>query len=64
MPVPVRAPWPFHGYMEYGLDVQPDDVFWNAADPGWAYGLYYAILGPLAAGMRSILLHAGFSAGS
>lgn len=21
-------------YMEYGLDVQPDDVYWNAADPG------------------------------
>lgn len=28
----------------------------------WAYGLYYAILGPLATGMRSIVLHAGFSA--
>ena len=48
-------------YMEYGLDVQPRDVYWNAADPGWAYGLYYAILGPLATGRRSILLHAGFS---
>jgi acetyl-CoA synthetase len=41
--------------------VSADDVFWNAADPGWAYGLYYAILGPLAAGRRSLLLHAGFS---
>ena len=47
--------------MEYGLDVQPGDVYWNAADPSWAYGLYYAIVGPLAAAMRSILLHAGFS---
>jgi acetyl-CoA synthetase len=42
--------------------VQPEDVYWNAADPGWAYGLFYAILGPLATGMRSVLLHAGFSA--
>ncbi|QNG19184.1 AMP-binding protein [Rhodococcus triatomae] len=62
VPVPVGALASFHAYLEFGLDVRPDDVFWNAADPGWAYGLYYAILGPLAAGRRSILLHAGFSA--
>jgi len=62
VPVPVRALAGICCYMDYGLDVQPDDVYWNAADPGWAYGLYYAILGPLATGMRSILLHAGFSA--
>lgn len=62
VPVPVRALASFHGYMEFGLDVREDDVFWNAADPGWAYGLYYALLGPLAAGRRSLLLHSGFSA--
>ncbi|MFF0814232.1 AMP-binding protein [Rhodococcus sp. NPDC003318] len=62
VPVPVRALASFHGYLEFGLDVRPDDVFWNAADPGWAYGLYYALLGPLATGTRSLLLHAGFSA--
>jgi acetyl-CoA synthetase len=62
VPVPVRALAGICCYMEYGLDVQPGDVYWNAADPGWAYGLYYAILGPLAAGVRSILMHAGFSA--
>jgi acetyl-CoA synthetase len=60
--VPVRALAGMHCYLQYGLDVQPEDVYWNAADPGWAYGLYYAILAPLAAGRRSILLHAGFSA--
>ncbi|MFD4366558.1 AMP-binding protein [Rhodococcus sp. NPDC058521] len=62
VPVPVRALASFHAYQEYGLDVRPEDVFWNAADPGWAYGLYYALLGPMAAGTRSLLLHAGFSA--
>ncbi|SDZ31798.1 acetyl-CoA synthetase [Saccharopolyspora shandongensis] len=62
VPVPVKALASFQAYLEFGLDVRADDVFWNAADPGWAYGLYYAILGPLAAGRRSILLHAGFSA--
>ncbi|MEV0081378.1 AMP-binding protein [Saccharopolyspora sp. NPDC050642] len=62
VPVPIKALASFQAYLELGLDVRADDVFWNAADPGWAYGLYYAILGPLAAGRRSILLHAGFSA--
>ncbi|MCW2584196.1 MAG: putative acetate--CoA ligase [Klenkia sp.] len=60
--VPLRALASFHEYLELGLDVVPEDVFWNAADPGWAYGLYYAVLGPLAAGRRSLLLHAPFSA--
>ena len=62
VPVPLRALASFQVYLELGLDVLADDVFWNAADPGWAYGLYYAILAPLAAGRRSLLLHAGFSA--
>ncbi|WP_307793469.1 AMP-binding protein [Amycolatopsis sp. MtRt-6] len=61
VPVPVRALASFHCYLRYGLDVTADDVFWNAADPGWAYGLYYGILAPLAAGRRNILLDAGFT---
>lgn len=61
VPIPLRALASFHAYQEFALDVRPGDVFWNAADPGWAYGLYYAILGPLASGTRSLLLHAGFS---
>lgn len=61
VPVPVRALASFEAYLTYGLDVAADDVFWNAADPGWAYGLYYGILGPLAAGRANLLLHAGFS---
>lgn len=59
--VPVRALAAFHQYIEIGLDVQVEDVFWNAADPGWAYGLYYGVLGPLAVGRRSLLLHARYS---
>ena len=51
-----------HTYMEYGLDVHPDDVFWCAANPGWAYGLYPAVLGPIwPLGVRSLLLDAPFS---
>jgi acetyl-CoA synthetase len=62
VPVPVRALAAFRCYMHYGLDAAEDDVFWNAADPGWAYGLYYAILGPLAAGRADLLLEGGFDA--
>ncbi|WP_336081476.1 AMP-binding protein [Nocardia sp. SSK8] len=62
VPIPVRALASFHAYQEFALDVRPDDVYWNGADPGWAYGLYYAILAPLASGTRTLLLHAGFSA--
>lgn len=60
--VPVRALASFCSYMQYGLDVSADDVYWNAADPGWAYGLYYAILGPLATGRPNVMLAGGFSA--
>ena len=58
--VPVKALASFGIYMEYGLDVRDDDVFWNAADPGWAYGLYYGVLGPLVTGHGNLLLQAGF----
>ena len=62
VPMPVRALAHMVMYLEYGYDVREQDVFWNAADPGWAYGLYYAIVAPLAAGRRNILLRAGFTA--
>ena len=60
--VPARAIASFISYMQYGLDVLESDVHWNAADPGWAYGLYFGIVGPLAIGRANILLQAGFSA--
>jgi acetyl-CoA synthetase len=60
--VPIRALGSFCSYMHYGLDVSEDDVFWNAADPGWAYGLYYGILGPLAMGRANVMLSGTFSA--
>ncbi|GAB2888245.1 AMP-binding protein [Nocardioides pacificus] len=61
VPIPVKALATFVVYLEYGLDVTAEDVYWNAADPGWAYGLYYGVAAPLAAGRRSILLQAGFT---
>lgn len=59
--VPVRALAAFESYMTYGLGVEGDDVFWNAADPGWAYGLYYGVVGPLVTGRANILFEGGFT---
>lgn len=61
VPVPAFAMAAFTSYMVYGFDVRDDDVFWNGADPGWAYGLYYALIGPLAIGRPNILSMAHFS---
>ena len=48
--VPARAILSFYVYMKYAVGLRSDDVYWNVADPGWAYGLYYAVIGPLLLG--------------
>ena len=60
--VPIRALATFRAYGEFGYDLRPDDVFWNAADPGWAYGLYCGILASLTTGTPSVLMEGGFDA--
>lgn len=59
--VPMRALTGISAYMQYGLDVRDGDVFWNIADPGWAYGLYYAVIGPLLLGHQTTLYDGGFT---
>ena len=59
--MPVKSLASFHAYMEFAIDIREDDVFWSAADPGWAYGLFTAIFGTLTTGANSILLAAPFS---
>jgi acetyl-CoA synthetase len=54
IPVPVRALAAF-AVARLAIEDQPDDVHWDTADPGWATGLYSAILGPLAGGRRGLL---------
>lgn len=53
--VPVFALSAFEAYMRFGLDVKPEDIFWNIADPGWAYGLYYGVIGPLPLGQTFVV---------
>jgi acetyl-CoA synthetase len=50
VPVPLRAMLSFLVYMRDAVQLLPGDKFWNIADPGWAYGLYYAVTGPLLMG--------------
>lgn len=62
VPVPLRALLSFAAYMRDAVDLRAGDVFWNIADPGWAYGLYYGITGPLLLGQATIFVEAGFTA--
>ncbi|MFJ4114299.1 AMP-binding protein [Pseudomonas sp. NPDC089758] len=59
--VPLRAIVAFQGYMRDAIDLRSEDNFWNLADPGWAYGLYYAVTGPLSLGHATTFYDGPFS---
>jgi len=59
--VPTKAILSFYVYMRYAIGLVPEDNFWNVADPGWAYGLYYAVVGPLLLGNATHFCEAGFT---
>lgn len=61
VPVPLRAILAFKGYMTHAVDLREEDSFWNLADPGWAYGLYYGITGPLSLGHSIIMDERAFN---
>ncbi len=44
------------------LDMQPGDVYWCTADPGWVTGTSYGIISPLVNGVTSIVDEAEFDA--
>lgn len=62
--VPNQALAAFATYMRFGIGLQPDSVYWNIADPGWAYGLYFACIGPLSLGIGACLYAGPFSTGA
>ncbi|RKU01027.1 AMP-binding protein [Burkholderia sp. Nafp2/4-1b] len=64
VPVPLFALLAFGAYMRDAVDLRASDRFWNIADPGWAYGLYYAITGPLLLGHATTLYEGGFTVDS
>lgn len=61
VPVPLKAVLAFKEYMLHAVGLTEEDSFWNLADPGWAYGLYYGITGPLALGHSIIMDERTFS---
>lgn len=64
VPVPIGAIRAFRLYMARGVGLQKQDKFWNLADPGWAYGLYYAVTGPLLLGCATMFYEGGFTVAS
>ncbi|MER9167818.1 acyl-CoA synthetase [Mesorhizobium australicum] len=62
VPVPLNALLAFGAYMRDAIGLRPTDIFWNIADPGWAYGLYYAITGPLLLGIATTFNEGAFTA--
>ncbi len=61
VPVPLKALLAFAVYMRDAVDLRPEDKFWNIADPGWAYGLYYAVTGPLLLGHATTFYEGSFT---
>ncbi|HJU50361.1 MAG TPA: AMP-binding protein, partial [Pseudogulbenkiania sp.] len=59
--VPLKAIVAFVTYMRDAIGLTAQDRFWNLADPGWAYGLYYAVTGPLALGLPTTFYDGPFS---
>jgi acetyl-CoA synthetase len=57
-PLAFMAGWDV--YLEYAMGVTGDDVYWCAADPGWGYGLYAAVLAPLSLAVHAVLVRGGF----
>ncbi|MCA3778098.1 MAG: acyl-CoA synthetase [Burkholderia sp.] len=64
VPVPLYALLAFGAYTRDAVDLCAGDRFWNIADPGWAYGLYYAITGPLVLGHATTLYEGSFTVDS
>lgn len=62
--VPHKALMAIHMYMRYAVGLRPDDNYWNIADPGWAYGLYFGAIGPLLLGQATTFYDGPFSVDS
>ncbi|PSR22509.1 MAG: AMP-dependent synthetase [Sulfobacillus acidophilus] len=60
VPMPTRVLSTIEAYMRWALDVRPEDRYWNLADPGWAYGLAFALIGPWLIGKANYWLEQPF----
>lgn len=46
----------------YVLDLQPQDIYWCTADPGWVTGTSYGMFGPWSNAITSVVCEGGFNA--
>jgi acetyl-CoA synthetase len=51
-----------HATGRYALDLQPDDVYWCTADPGWVTGTSYGVIAPLTHGVTVVVDEEEFDA--
>lgn len=64
---PKAVRWPLRAllntgiYMRDAIGSQAEDHYWNVADPGWAYGMAFAVVGPLQLGYSTTFFEGGFS---
>ncbi len=58
---PLSLLLPVSSYMTDAVDLKPQDAYWNVADPGWAYGILYAVVGPLLLGQTTTFYEGGFT---
>jgi acetyl-CoA synthetase len=58
---PLALLLPVASYMLDASDLRPDDNYWNIADPGWAYGMLYAVVGPLMLGHATTFHEGAFT---
>jgi acetyl-CoA synthetase len=60
---PIKALENFRIYLEQGIGLRTNnqDRYWNIADSGWAYGLYYNVYGPLYVAQTAHMLATSFS---
>jgi acetyl-CoA synthetase len=58
---PLNLLLPVAVYMRDGIDLCSEDRFWNVADPGWAYGMLYTLVGPLLLGHATVFFEGAFT---
>jgi acyl-coenzyme A synthetase/AMP-(fatty) acid ligase len=51
-----------HATAAFALDLQPGDIFWCTADPGWVTGTSYGLVAPLTHGLTCIIDEGEFEA--
>jgi acetyl-CoA synthetase len=61
---PLKMLLPVGLYMRDAIELRPSERYWNVADPGWAYGMLYAVIGPLLLGHATMFYQGPFTVDS